>query len=199
MPHESKAPNLANLTILRLPNVRPCRPRKRTDALNTDALRSLNFGPAWASGKAEQPKPAVRHDRDDDSRGPRRDFGGDDRRDRRGFERKPAPFSGGVPSGDHRPAPAGDRPPYRPRPDGSVPGNQGHNDGSRRDFAPGGDRPQRSGDDRGPRREFLGDRRGPATLKAAAATSATTARVANTSVPSSRWTSTRTKSRSAAC
>lgn len=114
------------------------------DGFNADAFKSLNFGPSWASGKPEQPKPSMRPDRED-SRGPRRDF--DDRRDRRGFERRRPPGEGAG-------APAGANPEqreFRPRPEG---GFRPRHDGPRPAF---GDRPPR-GDDRGPRREFSGDR-----------------------------------------
>lgn len=145
---------------------------KNADDFNADAFKSLNFGPAWASGKPDQPKPSVRPEREDTRGGPRRD---DDRRDRRGFERKrfdgPA---GGAPSYGDRPAgdrPTGDRPagdrPFRPRPEGGFrpegrrdfgarpPRPPGDDRGPRRDFGDRGPRPQ--GDDRGPRRDF-GDR-----------------------------------------
>ena len=131
----------------------PVDPAKNPDALSNDALRSLNFGPSWASGKAEQPKPQVRPERDDD-RGPRRDFGGNDRRDRRGFDRPkrdysaPAPGAPAQGGGESRPAPSGDRPPYRPRPEGGAPrpfeGRRDDNRGPRPPYA--GDRPAPSGD-----------------------------------------------------
>lgn len=145
----------------------PVDPSKNQDALSNDALRSLNFGPSWASGKAEQPKPQVRPDRDDD-RGPRRDFGGNDRRDRRGFDRPkrdysaPAPAAPAQGGGEPRPAPGGERPPYRPRTEGGAPrpyeARRDDNRGPRPAHA--GDRPAPSGD-RGPRREFSGENRGP--------------------------------------
>lgn len=138
-------------------------PAKKQDALSADALRSINFGPSWASGKAEQPKPNVRPERDDD-RGPRRDFGGgNDRRDRRGFDRPKRDF-GAAPSGapaqsggEARPAPSGERP-QRPRTEGGFAGERGpRNDGPRRDESRG-PRREPSGDNRGPRREFSGER-----------------------------------------
>lgn len=142
-------------------------PAKKQDALSADALRSINFGPSWASGKAEQPKPNVRPERNDD-RGPRRDFGGgNDRRDRRGFDRPKRDF-GAAPSG--APAPAGGeaRPPFsgdrpqRPRPEGAFSAERGprrdDSRGPRRDDARGPRREQ-SADNRGPRRELSGEPR----------------------------------------
>ena len=134
----------------------PADTNKNDDGFNADAFKSLNFGPSWASGKPEQPKPAVRPDRDD-ARGPRRDF--DDRRDRRGFERRrpPGDNAGAPLAGDNRGPrefrprpPAGDRPPSGDRPAFGDRAPRGDDRGPRRDFG-----------DRGPRREFSGERRGP--------------------------------------
>lgn len=157
-----------------VPMTDPVDPAKNPDALSNEALRSLNFGPSWASGKAEQPKPQVRPERDDE-RGLRRDFGGNDRRDRRGFDRPKRDFNApvsGAPAqgaGESRPAFSGERPAYRPRPEGGAPaqggaprpfeGRRDDNRGPRP--APSGDRgPRRDfgGENRGPRREFSGDR-----------------------------------------
>lgn len=141
----------------------PVDPAKKSDAFSADALRSLNFGPAWASGKPEQPSPKVRQERDDAERGPRRDFGGPDRRDRRGFDRPRREFPAGTaPADAPQSSPAGDRP-FRPRPEGAAPrsGEPRRFDGprpeGRRDF-PGERGPRRDGADRGPRREFSGER-----------------------------------------